>query len=98
MTYPEFLDEPFYPGGLPIDASKYIYNRQTAFKLYFKQNRTVFEDFMLKNYIIYYAAAPVWQGDKIAKLLNSLSTPEAINNISVDELLSKLLDCGIDPF
>ena len=94
---PNFLGKPIYPMGFPTMPQHLTFNGQTVqqmFMMYCRKEKWNEEqtEFM-KQYLVYYMNAPVWQSPQIdaAKLKMKKSLP-------FNQLIWILLSVGLDPF
>jgi hypothetical protein len=99
---PTWLGRPNYPGGFPMRKDQISFGDKTYEEIYMKRvndicKRHVPPDFddekILRNYVLYYIHAPIFQSEFLDELLEDGD----LEDISLDRLIMKCLDYGLDP-
>lgn len=96
---PRWLGELMYPGGVPVPKDNVSFGDKSIQQLMFdradgKEWSSDHTEFV-KQYIIYYANAPIWDmndPEYVSEMRNSLTL-----DMSVDELIEKCMEYGLDP-
>lgn len=86
-------------GGVPVLSHNLLFNHKTYYDLFAEYMNTmqqpmIFDERALKEYIFYYAAAPMFQVPSVVLRMFRLR----IDFITPAEMLLTLLDYGIHPF
>lgn len=94
---PTFFSEPYYRGGMPLPATDIHthLNNQTIEEIklkYYEQKATKEEEEVLKEYVLYYIAAPCF-----LLAYETKEQEEKFKALPLDDLLDVLLDAGMDP-
>jgi len=88
---PRWLGEPMYPGGFPLKAEDVKFKDKSVYEIYFQKSHSEIEETFLKNYMIYYLHAPIFDNE----LSQELKEKDLVN-MSSEELWWELLNIGID--
>jgi hypothetical protein len=94
---PTYLGEPLYPAGFPLKPEQIRYNDKTIqdiFLDYCGQIKTKESENILKEFVLYYINAPVFDSE----FTRELTENKDLNSLSLDDLIMKCLDYGLDPF
>ena len=93
LIIPRWLGHPLYMGGVPVRPENHSLEDTSVRDLYLKYGQGVKLSELalkfIKDYLIYYAPAPVWMRDEFIK--------QDLNSMSIDQLFDLLLDWGLDP-
>lgn len=90
--YPRIAGNALYPGGAPVSQESCHYDDKTPSELFALHNQDKLDEFgqqMLKDWMIYFMTAPIFQG-QLGK--------DALEKMSVDELWEECMSIGLDPF
>lgn len=104
LPIPKWLGRPMYPGGIPLNMDQISFEGKTVREIYLKRcedivaNREPNEDGdkFLCYYALYKVHAPIWlqAGEEYTNELRSQLSEE----MTVDEIIHKCMEYGIDPF
>jgi hypothetical protein len=94
---PRWMGMPMYPGGFPMKLDSISFGDSTYQEIYLKRCEAVSknetpnqeEEEILKNYVIYYVHAPIWDAEELTDI--------DLCALSLDQLIFKCLEYGMDP-
>lgn len=93
---PRWLGELMYPGGAPIQKENHSYEGASVDKLFSQQcakgNLTEDQIQFLKQYLIYYVNAPIFDSEFTDELRGKLSM-----DMDIFAMMDLCLDYGLDP-
>lgn len=98
---PRFAGRLLYLGGAPMQPEQISFGDRTYREIYLKRVEDIAEkkvppnaeeEELLKNYVIYRVHAPIFRGE-FTQELRDLD----FSKISLDDLILKCLDFGLDP-
>lgn len=96
--YPKWLGQPMYPGGIPLKPEQVKYEGRSVRDIYYDNcdgddGIPERDEKCIRDYIIYYINAPIFQSEFTEELTQN---PELVK-LSLDDLIIKCLEYGIDP-
>ena len=95
-TIPRYLGRPLYPMGTPLKSDQHSVESLTIGEIFFKHaegKASEFEEKCLKEYIIYYVNAPIFDSEFSDELRK-----KPLMSLPIDDLIMECIEYGLDPF
>lgn len=100
FAMPRFNGHPLYPGGIPVAMDNVFLHGRSVRQIFYGERGddslptlTEEEEAFVKAYVLYYINAPLF----IHPSMHLDMENDALQKLSLDHLVIKCLECGIDP-
>jgi hypothetical protein len=105
LPIPKMLGRPLYPGGAALPKESVTWDDKNVQEIYFKRVDDISnkikpnkdEEKFLKYYVLYYIHAPIFRCDKAMQEYMDELLNQDLMKLSLDDLIMKCMEYGIDP-
>lgn len=106
LPIPKWLGRPMYPGGIPLRQDQVSFEGKTVEEMYRKRVDDICErkvppniddEEFLRYYVVYHVHAPIWEDPDNPGYIEELRDALDPDEMSLDTMIYKCLDYGIDP-